>query len=83
MDTAGNGIDGLHWQLDLMDSKPKPKSKLLCDWQSVSKYVLVSSTLVGFANRYYFLLECFCLKFAALYLWGALSDERTGLQFAV
>jgi hypothetical protein len=25
---------------------------------------------------------CCCLKFAVLYLWGALSDERTALQFA-
>jgi hypothetical protein len=30
-----------------------------------------------------FLSECCCLKFAVLYLWGALSDERMGLQFAV
>jgi hypothetical protein len=45
--------------------------------------VLVSSTLVGLATRYYFLSECRCLKFAVLYLLGALSDERTGLQFAV
>jgi hypothetical protein len=48
------------------------KSKLLCDWksvnQSVSQYVLVSSTLVGLATRYYFLSECCCLKFAVLYL---------------
>jgi hypothetical protein len=50
---------------------------------TVSQYVLVSSTLVGLATRYYFLSECCCLKFAVLYLWGALSDERTGLQFAV
>jgi hypothetical protein len=51
--------------------------------QSVSQYVLVSSTLVERATRCYFLSECCCLKFAVLYLWGALSDERTGLQFAV
>jgi hypothetical protein len=43
----------------------------------------VSSTHVGLAARYYFLSECCCLKFAVLYLWGALSDERMGLQFAV
>jgi hypothetical protein len=30
-----------------------------------------------------FLSEGFCLKVAVLFLWGALSDERTGLQFAV
>jgi hypothetical protein len=50
---------------------------------SVSQYVLVSSTLVGLTTRYYFLSEGCCLKFAVLFLWGALSDERTGLQFAV
>jgi hypothetical protein len=37
---------------------------------------------VGLATRYYFLSECWCLKFAVLFLWGALSDERTGLEFA-
>jgi hypothetical protein len=50
---------------------------------TVSQYVFVSSTLVGLAPRYYFLSESYCLKFAVLYLWGALFDERTGLQFAV
>jgi hypothetical protein len=59
------------------------KSKLLYDLQSVSQYVLASSTLVGLATRYYFLSECCCLKFAVLYLLDALSDESTGLQFAV
>jgi hypothetical protein len=47
-----------------------------------SQYVLVSSTLVGLATRYYFLSEYCCLKLAVLYLLGALSDERTRLQFA-
>jgi hypothetical protein len=46
-------------------------------------YVFVSSTVVGLASRYYFLSECCWLKLAVLFLWGALSDERTGLQFAV
>jgi hypothetical protein len=50
---------------------------------TVSQYVLASSTLVGLATRYFFLSECCCLKFAVLYLLGALSDERTDLQFAV
>jgi hypothetical protein len=52
------------------------KSKLFYDWRSV----FVSSTLVGLATRYYFLSECYCLKFAVLYLrgGGALPDERTG-----
>jgi hypothetical protein len=30
-----------------------------------------------------FLSEGCCLKVAVLFLWGALSDERKGLQFAV
>jgi hypothetical protein len=45
------------------------KSKLLYDWRSVSQNVLVSSTLEGLATRYYFLSECFCLKFAVFFLW--------------
>jgi hypothetical protein len=28
------------------------------------------------------LLECCCLKFGVLFLWGTLSDERAGVQFA-
>jgi hypothetical protein len=56
---------------------------LLYDCGSVSQYVLVSSTLVGLATRYYFLSDSSCLKYAVLFLWGALSDEWTGLQFAV
>jgi hypothetical protein len=39
--------------------------------------------ILGFVTRYYFLSEGFSLKVAFLFLWGALSDERTGLQFAV
>jgi hypothetical protein len=58
------------------------RSYFTTDSQSVSQYVLVSSTLVGLVTRYYFLSKCYCLKFAVLYLLGALSDERTGLQFA-
>jgi hypothetical protein len=38
---------------------------------------------LGLATRYYFLSECCCLGVAVLFLWGALSDERTGLQFSV
>jgi hypothetical protein len=34
-------------------------------------------------TRYYFLSECSCLKVFVSSLWGALSDERTRLQFAV
>jgi hypothetical protein len=76
----------VHLLFTFLSFTPLPhvsKSKSLYDWQSVSQYVLVSSTLVALATRYYFLSECCCLKFAVLYLLGTLSDERTGLQFAV
>jgi hypothetical protein len=36
---------------------------------------------LGLVTRYYFLPEGCCLKVAVLFLWGALSDEKTGLQF--
>jgi hypothetical protein len=36
--------------------------------QSVSQYVLVSSSLEGLATRYCFLSVCYCLKFAVLFL---------------
>jgi hypothetical protein len=52
----------------LTEELSKPKSKLLYDWRPISQYVLVSSPVC-------------CLE--VLYLWGTLSDERTGLQFAV
>jgi hypothetical protein len=38
---------------------------------------------LGIATRYYFLSEWCCLKVVFLFLWGALSDDRTGLQFPV
>jgi hypothetical protein len=43
--------------------------------RSVSQSVLVSSTLVGLATRYYFLSECCCLKFAVLFLWAGSKVE--------
>jgi hypothetical protein len=45
--------------------------------------VLVLSTLAGLPTRYYFLSEDSFLKVEVLFLWGALSDERTVRQFAV
>jgi hypothetical protein len=37
--------------------------------------------ILGLVTRYYFLYEGCFLKFAVLYFWGALSDERLGLSF--
>jgi hypothetical protein len=50
------------------------------DGQSVCLGVEPTLELV---TRYYFLSEGCCLKVAVFFLWGALSDERTGLRFAV
>jgi hypothetical protein len=44
------------------------RNYFMTDSQSVSQYVLVLSTLVGLATRYYFLSECCCLKFAVFFL---------------
>jgi hypothetical protein len=60
--------------------KSKSKSKLLYDRLSVCLGVEHTLELV---TRYYFLLERWCLKTAILFLWGSLSEKRTGLQFAV
>jgi hypothetical protein len=58
----------------------RSRSYFTTDGQSVC--LGVEPTL-GLVTRYYFLWEGCCLKIAVLFLWGALSDERTGLQFAV
>jgi hypothetical protein len=42
----------------------------------------VESTL-GLVTRYYFLSEGCCLKIAVLSLWGALSDDRSGLSLVI
>jgi predicted permease len=36
---------------------------------------------LGFVTRFYFLSEGCFLQVAVLSLWGALSDERSGLSF--
>jgi hypothetical protein len=38
---------------------------------------------LGLVTRYCFLSEGFCLKVEVFFLWGAFSDERTDLRFAV
>jgi hypothetical protein len=47
-----------------------------------SVYFGVEPTL-ELVSRYYFLSEGCCLKITALFLWSALSEQRTGLQFVV
>jgi hypothetical protein len=52
-------------------------SKSHSDWPSVSQSVsLVVEPHLGLMTRYLFLLTV-----AVLFLWGVLSDERTGLSF--
>jgi hypothetical protein len=57
-------------------SKSKSKSKSYCDWRSVNQYVLVSSPTWGSWPDIYYSLAA-----TVLFLWGALSDERSGLSF--
>jgi hypothetical protein len=51
------------------------RSYFTTDGQSVSQYVLVSSTLVGLATIYYLLSECCCLKLPSCF-WGGPSLTR-------
>jgi hypothetical protein len=52
------------------------QSKSHCDSQSVSQEVLVSSSIWGSWPDIYY-----SLTVTVWFLWGALSDERTGLSF--
>jgi hypothetical protein len=63
--------------LQLLTPRIKVESKLCYDWRSVGQSVLVSSTHLGLTTRF------FCRKFAGSLMWGALSDERTGLSFTI
>jgi hypothetical protein len=58
----------------------RSRSCFTTDGQSVC--LGVEPTL-GLVTRCYFMSENLSLKFAYLFLWDALSDERTGLQFVV
>jgi hypothetical protein len=60
------------WEIETIGSKSKLQS--LC--------LGVEPTL-GLVTRCYFLSESCCLKVAVSFQWGAFSDGRTGLQFAV
>jgi hypothetical protein len=51
------------------------KSKSHCDWRSVNQLVLVSSPIWGSWPDIYY-----CLTVTGLFLWCALSDERTCLS---
>jgi hypothetical protein len=65
-------------------SKFEVRSYFMTDGQSVSRSVCLGvEPTLGLPARYYFLSEGCCLKVAVLFLWGALYDERTRLQFAV
>jgi hypothetical protein len=50
----------------------------MTDGQSVSQYAMVSSPLWDLRPDI-----TSCRKVAVLFLWGAFSDERTGVQVAV
>jgi hypothetical protein len=54
------------------------KSKLCYDRRSVGQSVLVSSPILGPTSDFYY-----CQTAAGLLMWGALSDERTGLSFTI
>jgi hypothetical protein len=53
---------------------PESKSRSHCDWRSVNQYVLVSIPIWGSWQDMYYSLTAM-----VLFLWGALSEERTNL----
>jgi hypothetical protein len=59
-------------------TKSKSKSKLCYDRSSVGQCVLVSSAHLGLTTRF-----CYSQTVAGMLMWGALSDERTGLPFTI
>jgi hypothetical protein len=70
-----------YWGIRMPSSySSRSRSYFTSDSQSVC---LGAEPTLGLVTRYYFLSEGCCLKAAVLSLWGALSDERTSLQFAV
>jgi hypothetical protein len=80
------------WQLyvALNSIKEKGKPSFLCHFKLTSRRLSYfktdgQSVCLGVEPilELVFLSERCCLRVAALFLWGALSDERTGLQSAV
>jgi hypothetical protein len=55
------------------------RSHITTDGQSVCQGI---EPTLGLVTKYYFLSEGRFLKVAVLFLWGALSDERSGLSFS-
>jgi hypothetical protein len=56
----------------------KSKSKLCYDRRSVGQSVFVSSTHLRPKTIFYY-----CQTVTGLFMWGSLSDERTGLPFTI
>jgi hypothetical protein len=56
----------------------KSKSKLCYYRRSVGQSILVSSLIWGSKPDFYY-----CQTVAGILMWGALSDERTGLSFTI
>jgi hypothetical protein len=59
--------------------RPLVVTELYYDRRSVGQSALVSSTHLGHMTRVYF----YCQTIAGLLMWGALSEERTGLSFTM
>jgi hypothetical protein len=56
----------------------KSRSKSCYDWRSVGLSLLASSPMWGSKPDF-----CYCKTVAGLLMWGALSNERTGLSFKI
>jgi hypothetical protein len=64
--------------LSWLISKWRSKSKLCYDRRSVGQSVLVWSTIWDLQPEFYY-----CQTLGGLLMWGAFSDERTGLSYTI
>jgi hypothetical protein len=64
-------------------TKSKSKSKSHYDQQSVGQSILVSGTHLGPVANFSHSLFDFFFTLSGLLMWGALSDEKSGLYFSV
>jgi hypothetical protein len=67
------------WVHTDLSGQSQSESELLYNWRSVSQYVLVSSPISDFWPEIF--CCCCCWKLQSCLIWGALSDERSGLSF--
>jgi hypothetical protein len=68
-----------HMHVPYAPANPPPEAEVTLRLTVGQSACLGVKPTLGFVTKYYFLSESCCQKVVVLFLWGALSDERTGL----